>query len=241
MKKLSLTLVLFTSLLLSGCYDLTEELWINPDGSGRMKFTVGLAENLVAMIESSGESANFCENAIKDKGKLEDNDLISSVVIKKSNEAGMFYCSIDIGVTDFRQFREVRNIAIEGDYDKYEFPFVIQELDGGRIRISQDFSNFGRDDPEQSDWEIFGQEMTMALMSPMLAGKYITVIVHAPKIESSNGEISADGKTTTWKKPLIDLVRYPDQKHEFEMIMVKDPGFLDRIKSWWDSLQAVLL
>ena len=79
MKKLRLILGLATCLLLSGCYDLTEELWINSDGSGRMKFTIGLAENLVVMIESGGQSADFCENAIRDKGKLEANELITSV------------------------------------------------------------------------------------------------------------------------------------------------------------------
>ena len=80
MKKFSLILTLLASLFLAGCYDLTEELWINPDGSGRMKFTIGLAENLVAMIESSGKSAEFCENAIKDMGKLENNALVLSLI-----------------------------------------------------------------------------------------------------------------------------------------------------------------
>lgn len=236
MKKPGLIFVLITGLLLSGCYDLTEELWINSDGSGRMKFTIGLAENLVAMIESSGESADFCENAIRDKSKIENNDLVSSVSISKYNEAGMLFCTIDISVTDFRHFKEVRNIAIEGDYDKYEFPFAIDDLGGGRIRISQDFTNLGRDDPKQSEMDKMGQEMAMALMSPMLAGKYITVIVHAPKIESSNGTISADNKTTTWKKPLIELFRNPDQTHKFEMVLLREVGLMDRIKSWWESV-----
>ena len=241
MKKLRLILGLATCLLLSGCYDLTEELWINSDGSGRMKFTIGLAENLVVMIESGGQSADFCENAIRDKGKLEANELITSLAISKKNEAGMLFCTIDIGVTDFRRFAKVRNIAIQGDYDKYEFPFVIQDLDEGRIRISQDFSNLGRDDPEQSDLAKISQQMAMAMMSPMLAGKYITVTVHAPMIESSNGEISADNKTATWKKPLVDLFREPDQPHIFEMVMLINPGLIDRIKSWWNSFGSAEL
>lgn len=236
MKKYALLFVLSASLLLTGCYDLTEELWINADGSGRMKFTIGLAENLVTLIESGGQSADFCENAIRDKSKLEKNKLVYSVYISKYNEAGMLFCSIDIGVTDFRQFREVRDVAIEGDYARYQFPFLIDDLGEGRIRISQDFSNLGRDDPAQTDLDKMGQEMAMALMSPMLAGKYITVTVHAPKIESSNGDISADSKTTTWKKPLVDLFRNPDQSHKFVMVMVNDVGFLDRIKAWWRSV-----
>ena len=236
MKKSSLIVTLLTSLLLAGCYDLTEELWINADGSGRMKFTIGLAENLVAMIEGSGESADFCDSAIKDKSKLENNVLITSIAITKSSEAGMHYCTIDIDVIDFRNFAEVRNNVIEGDYDNYEFPFAIEELDQGRVRISQDFTTLGRDGPNQSEIEKAGQEIAMVMMTPMLAGKYINVTVHAPKIESSNGEISADNKTTTWKKPLIDLVRNPDQPHRFEMVMVKDLSLIDRIKFWWISI-----
>ncbi len=236
MKKSRLIITLFSILLLSGCYDIAEELWIYSDGSGRMKFTIGLAENLIAMIEGSGESADFCDKAIKDKRKLENNVLITSVAIIKSNEAGMRYCSIDLGVKDFRNFAEVRNNVIEGDYNNYEFPFAIEELDEGRIRITQDFSNLGRDGPEQSEIEKVGQEMAMAMMTPMLAGKYITVMVHAPRIESSNGEISADNKTTRWKKPLIDLIRNPDQSHRFEMVMLKDTGLIDRIKSWLNSI-----
>ena len=236
MKKSGIVFALVTTLLLSGCYELTEELWINPDGSGRMKFTIGLAENLVAMMETGGKSADFCENAIRDKNKLEKNDLISSVSISKNIEAGMSFCTLDIGVKDFRQFRVVRDTAIEGDYDKYEFPFMIEDLGEGRVRISQDFSSLGRDDPEQSDIEKIGQQMAMAMMSPMLTGRYITVIVHAPKVESSNGDISTDGKTTIWKKPLIDLFRNPDQAHRFEMVLLKKVGLIDRIKSWWRSV-----
>ncbi len=96
MIKSRLIITLFTILLLSGCYDFTEELWINADGSGRMKFTIGLAENLAAMIEDRNRSADFCDKAIKDKNKLENNVLVTSVAITKSNEAGMNYCTIDI-------------------------------------------------------------------------------------------------------------------------------------------------
>jgi hypothetical protein len=238
MIKSRLIITLFTILLLSGCYDFTEELWINADGSGRMKFTIGLAENLAAMIEDRKRSADFCDKAIKDKNKLENNVLITSVAITKSNEAGMSYCTIDIAVIDFRNFGEVRNNVIEGNYNNYEFPFVIEQLGEGRIRVSQDFGNFGRDGPEQSEIEKVGQEMAMVMMTPMLAGKYITVTVHAPLIETSNGEISADNKTTIWKKPLVDLIRNPDQSHKFEMIMVKDVGLIDRIKLWWNSILA---
>ena len=236
MKKPRLFITLLTILLLSGCYDFSEELWINADGSGRMKFTIGLAENLIAMIEGSRESADFCDKAIKDKTRLDNNVLITSFAITKSNEAGMHYCTIDIGVIDFRNFGEVRNNVIEGDYDNYEFPFVIEELGEGRIRISQHFDNLGRDGPEQSEIEKVGQEMAMVMMTPMLAGKYITVTVHAPKIESSNGEISTDSKTVTWKKPLIDLVRSPEKPHKFEMVMVKNVSLIDRIKSWWTAI-----
>ena len=238
MIKSRLIITLFTTLLLSGCYDFTEELWINADGSGRMKFTIGLAENLAAMIEDRNRSADFCDKEIKDKNKLENNVLVTSVAITKSNEAGMNYCTIDIDVIDFRNFGEVRNNVIEGNYNNYEFPFVIEQLGEGRIRVSQDFGNFGRDGPEQSEIEKVGQEMAMVMMTPMLAGKYITVTVHAPLIETSNGEISADNKTTIWKKPLVDLIRNPEQSHKFEMVMVKDVGLIDRIKSWWNSILA---
>ena len=238
MIKSRLIITLFTTLLLSGCYDFTEELWINADGSGRMKFTIGLAENLATMIEDRNRSADFCDKEIKDKNKLENNVLVTSVAITKSNEAGMNYCTIDIDVIDFRNFGEVRNNVIEGNYNNYEFPFVIEQLGEGRIRVSQDFGNFGRDGPEQSEIEKVGQEMAMVMMTPMLAGKYITVTVHAPLIETSNGEISADNKTTIWKKPLVDLIRNPEQSHKFEMVMVKDVGLIDRIKSWWNSILA---
>jgi len=238
MKKFRLVITFVTIFLLSGCYDFTEELWIHGDGSGRMKFTIGLAENLAAMIEGGEKSADFCDKAIKDKNKLENNVLITSVVITKSNEAGMNYCTIDIDVIDFRNFGEVRNNVIEGDYNNYEFPFTIEELGEGRISISQDFGNLGRDGPEQSEIEKVGQEMAMVMMTPMLAGKYITVTVHAPLIETSNGEISADYTTTIWKKPLVDLIRNPEQPHKFEMVLVTDVGLIDRIKSWWNSILA---
>jgi len=236
MKNFNLILVLFASLLLSACYDISEELWINSDGSGRMKFTIGLAENLAALMQNSGESADFCDKAIRDETKLEKNVLISAITISKTNEAGMNYCTIDLDVKDFRNFAEVRNNVIEGSYDNYEFPFAIEELGEGRVGISQDFSNLGRDGPGQSKLEKAGQEMAMAMMMQLLSGKYITVMVHAPEIETSNGEVSADNKTTIWRKPLIDLVRNADESHRFEMVLVKKAGFVDQFRYWWNSI-----
>ena len=236
MNRLFFPLVIILSLSLSGCFDLNEELWINQDGSGRMKFTVGVAEPLMAMMKQSGESADFCDELMKQESMPEQSEAIESVVVVKSTEAGMDYCTIDMRLRDFRKFSEARDQAIEGKNDKYEFPFLIEDLADNRIRITQDFSSLGMDDPNQDEFDRSAQQMAMAMMTPMMSGKYITVTVHAEEIESTNGMISEDGRSATWRKPLIELIREKDQVHHFETIIVHEQSWIDKLKNWWDSV-----
>jgi hypothetical protein len=234
--KIIALLVLVLSLSLNGCFDLNEELWINKDGSGRMKFTVGVAEPLMNMMKQSGEDADFCDALMKQESMPEESEAIESVVVLKSMEAGMNYCTIDMRLKDFRKFREARDQAIEGENDKYEFPFLIEDLSDDRVRITQDFSSLGMDDPDQDEFDRSAQQMAMAMMTPMLSGKYITVTVHAEEIESTNGVVSEDGKSTTWRKPVIELIQQKDQVHRFETIIVHEPSWMDKLKGWWDSI-----
>jgi hypothetical protein len=229
-------LVIALSLSLGGCFDLNEELWINQDGSGRMKFTVGVAEPLMTMMKQSGESADFCDELMKQESIPEESETIESVAVIKNTEAGMNYCTIDMRLRDFRKFSEARDRAIEGKHDKYEFPFLIEDLSDDRVRVTQDFSSLGMDDPEQDEFDRSAQQMAMSMMAPMMSGKYITVTVHAEDIESSNGIISEDGKSVTWRKPLIDLVREKDQAHRFETIIVHQQSWVEKLKTWWDSI-----
>jgi hypothetical protein len=238
MKRLITPLLLALSLFLSGCIDMDQELVINSDGSGKMTVTLGMAETLMAMVkaQSGKDGEAVCTMDADDDAFIQANDYVSGVSYSERQEAGMYYCTKSIAVSDFRKFREARDAIVTGDNDKFEFPFTIEDLPDGNIRLTQDFSNIGRDDPNQTETEKEASEMAMKMMRSMMAGRYFSITVKAPKIVSSNGQISEDGTTVTWKKALIDIFEHPEEEHKFEVVLAQEMGWMDQIKAWWESL-----
>ena len=45
------------------------------------------------------------------------------------------------------------------------------------------------------------------------------VTVHAPKIEETNGELSEDGASVTWRLPLAQLIAQDDYQKSLEAIV----------------------
>ena len=64
-KILNLSLVLFT-LVVTGCIDVKQDIWINQDGSGKLVFDVGLSKQFKAMMD--------LEKGFGGLGELEGND-----------------------------------------------------------------------------------------------------------------------------------------------------------------------
>jgi len=54
MKILKMSFLLGLTTLLSGCFELVEEIWINPDNSGRLKLDVAVSEKVIALGKLEG-------------------------------------------------------------------------------------------------------------------------------------------------------------------------------------------
>jgi len=223
-------------MLLTGCFDLTEEFWINEDGSGRIKYTLGLSEAIANMASQQSGSSDICADLESREEELREKEWITSVSISKRNESAMLYCIIDIGVKDFRRLSDIGDGSVGGDSKDYKNPFIIEDLENGHVSLKQDFSSLRNENSKTAGENEAMDQMMQAMFGPLMAGRYVTVIAHASIIESSNGEIDQSGKSVTWRKPVFDMFTGTADEYRFEMVFDPNTSVLSKIKNWFKTV-----
>jgi len=110
---LKMSFLLGLTILLSGCFELVEEIWINPDNSGRLKLDIAVSEKVIALgklEEGKDLSTGFEES----KKRIENNPDIARLAYQEYSDAGMRHFIFDMAVNDFHKLAAMsRNIAMQ--------------------------------------------------------------------------------------------------------------------------------
>ena len=223
MKWLRFVLICAALFCFSGCIDYLEEIWINADGSGKLKVDMGIAETFVSMGKSFGmeDSSNDMQKQyLKKKEELEKNPNVQKVDFKDFTQGDMHHFVFDIDVKDIFKVGELTRklemsqMETQGQQDTAGKSEVrIEKLPNGNIQFVQLFkgekkesSSQGMPMGEQGDssgvnYDSMGQAMAMS----MFGDKGVTIRVHGPSIVSSNGKIDDEKKMVEWKIGLAEM------------------------------------
>ena len=210
MKKALFPLLAFVSIFASGCFEMSEEYWFNADGTGKILWEVRIPEELFAMAADM-DSASSDSDLKEAENELANDPNVAEVSTREFTEAGMRHLQIEILVKDYLRIPEIYNRIGESSEANQDFGdgFEIIDLGGGRVRFRQgeaeDETAYEPADSSDQD-ESVGEEYGEAMAGVMFAGKYITVTVHAPRIDSSNGEINDEKNMVIWRIPLVDMM-----------------------------------
>ena len=181
-------LVLF-ALLLGGCINIQQEYWLYEDGSAKVGMDIGMSQALISMGASSGSDAN--SNPFEDlKSEFNDNNPnIKNVQVREYSDDDLQHFAVTFEVDDFEKF-----LATEASQGS-EFNITLTRTPDDSILFKQ---------ITQLDTGMGASDMDMESMGPVFKDMYWSVLVHVPRVISTNGE-QLDNNTVQWKIPMADI------------------------------------
>lgn len=212
-------LLLIASLACSGCLELTQEVWVNGDGSGRMRLDIALPEGLMEMAAESDGLNPLTENLAEFerlKAHPEEIPHLRSLDHSEYVEGEFHHFVFELEVDDVTALPETmaevqkrtsvgQEEGEQADALASQHEMKLERIGDGRMLFVQtliDEVQASSSDPEMEEMDASGK----AFLASMFAGKHYTVRLHAPKLVSSNGAIDATARISEWKIPLTELM-----------------------------------
>lgn len=212
MRNAWLAVALITVLALCcGCFEYSQEIWVNPDYSGRIVADFAISEQLLSMSALGGGDpvGDVRAGYEKNKTELQSDPNVKSVSLTESNAESMHHFVFDVSLKDVTKLGRVGEAmepnpgALGEDSPRGRPAFELTRVKGGDVSFHMSLSGMARRPREDGDaFSGMGEAMGLS----MLSGRYFTVTLHAPKFTSANGELSADKRTATWKISLAELL-----------------------------------
>ena len=234
-KQIKFLITIFALFLLTGCFNVSEDIWINSDQTARLVADVSISDKIVSFTESMGEFAkkdqsfnqqnSFIFGALKTF--LDNNQNVKKSSIQEYSESGFRHYVVDTLIKDFHllpQFSQQLILALDtnqGDIDNVSLDgslFSFQDVNRKTVKFTQFFEtvlnnpDFKQAFPEkEGDSNAIGK----AFFSLILGDQYVTINLHAKKIGETNGRVSQDGTTVKWNFPITKLTEQNDLIADF--------------------------
>lgn len=225
MKKLQILAGLALLLFLAGCVEIREEVWVNGDQSGRIKIDIGIVSEEVPTWGSKNlEEAikeyrkNMVEGMEEKKQNIEKIPNVKSVKIQQiydDKKGELDHYIYDVHTKDIANlddiFQEIRRDDID---EEANWSIKTEKLENGNILFRQVFVYEEAEEDKQIRDKALEEEIAEELD---LSDKkrYFSIILHTPKIISTNGEPDEWGRTAKWKVAFDDLSDDASYEKEF--------------------------
>lgn len=187
---LMLGALLALALALSGCLNISQEMWVNPDGSGKMKIDMGLGE-IFFQFGGDAEASPFEDL----KATFKEAPGIKNMTVREYNDsnAQMRHLVIEFDVDNIYDYFTTQAAAAGGTLGS---DMKLEQLANGNFRITQKLANPSQDEAPLDD-------ASKDMMRDYFKNMYWQVIIHVPTVVNTNGNRS--GNTVEWKVPMADL------------------------------------
>ncbi|WAM25404.1 hypothetical protein [Myxococcus sp. NMCA1] len=219
------------SLFLTGCFNVEQDLWIEPGGSARLVVDMGMPKSLTAMGLLGG--ATDAREALLAKAReaeqaLRQDPEVSQVMLRDYEKDGQVHLVYDVTVKDVTRLPELYRRAAEqhaqgqpsSPKDAWDFRI---ERQGGDYAYTQRFNpekafatpvGIGDEAAEQA-----AQELAKGMVKAMLVNNRLTLRIHGPGIGETNGTVNEQKDTVEWKLNLAELMDAPAEGREFRAVI----------------------
>ena len=190
------TVLILNSLLLSGCFNMTQEFTFEKGGSGKALMDVGMSEGLIAMAQASDDTTF---DLAEIQNAWSDNPYASNIQVNESStDDGFRHVTVSADVSDMAGFLQTWNQDDEG-----RMAITIENLENGNVRYHQ-VIDLVTETNDSSDNE-FGQ-LGAGMMADAFKDQFWTLRLHTPNIVDTNGEWDPKTKTIEWRIPFARLM-----------------------------------
>lgn len=199
MKKI---LLVASLLFFAGCINYEEDLTLKSDGSGEMLMHYSISEQLSSMIAMSGGQQQegkdempfkFKENEIRDALQA-DGVQVKKVEMKAEGGLQHVYVTINFKkITDLNQTKTFK-----------EMPFEWVE-EGKVIAFTHTLRNKNPQGNGSGESTQMGDQMAQTMLGNAAFNFKVKLPGKAVPAPDTNGTILEDGKTVTWRFPLVEM------------------------------------
>lgn len=209
-------LLLLPLLLLGGCFEYTEDVYVQRDGGGRLTTDVGVWEVLLEPDQLAEMRAEL-QRAAADLGQREG---VRKATFHDELRADMHHFVLDVEVAEFRRLSELAGgagLALATPFGAGracdDATLRFEELEGGRLRyvrvLDPEAEGLVRARAARVRAKLLaaahpGDVQTAGAVDPgdPLADKFVTFRLHAPEVDAANAPGAIEGRTVTWRFPL---------------------------------------
>jgi hypothetical protein len=230
-------LVVAAAALLAGCFDFSAESVFRPDGTAHVTAEVGVSIQLATLLASQGgpDEKDFLADCEKERAADTLPAGVKSIRGQRGQRGDMALCRYLIEVSDpvaaaeAQQRAQARGTPGLRGVDKSQLK--IERLRDGVYRLSGQFKPVEEHQPKPG---LSGDDLAAnAMLLAMTANRYVTLTVHAARIENATGDVQADGRKVVWKLPLMALVKtMSGVPYEIRADIVYAESFGDKVRRW---------
>ncbi|WPB76205.1 hypothetical protein KYC5002_45360 [Archangium violaceum] len=225
-------------LTLTGCFDLLQEIWILPDGSGRVVLDVGLPKTFLDLARTQGKDPleGMRADARAAEAELKKDPDVTKFEFREYEENGQQHLVYDLTVKDATRLGELQKRAMElsstvkqakQGKGKADLTFQIESRGFGEYVFVQRFgeaknapgSTDGASDPTERAAKDFGMQMARTLMG----NHFYVVRVHGQSISETTGTLNEKKDTVEWKYNLVDLLDEAGKGGELRAVVQAAP------------------
>ncbi|NMO20685.1 hypothetical protein HPC49_43915 [Pyxidicoccus fallax] len=215
-------------LTLTGCFDVTQELWFEPDGTARVVVDLAVPKSVGTLAKLTGGkelTALIEEQRQQARAAVAQDPNVVDLTLRQHEEGAFLHLVQELKVKDATKLPELfRKIADSAASQQREaqgtWDFRI-ERNGGNYVFTQRFvpdkafAGANGFDPAERAGEAIAKE----LMKSLLAKNFITLRVHGPGIVEANGTVNEKKDTVEWKVSLAELLDAPPEGREFRAVV----------------------
>ncbi|MBI9044310.1 MAG: hypothetical protein JEZ06_07480 [Anaerolineaceae bacterium] len=197
-------------ILISGCMNIRQELWVNSDGSGKMKIDIGVDEDFMSMEDLEGMSGGDLTSM---ESEYENDPNIKNIQTSEYTEDGLSYTSIQFDIIDFDAFVH----SSENEMD-----MTYEQLGNGNYLLAMNLDSLagGGDETYSSE--------DLEMFSDMFDDYYFEVTMHVPQVVETSGK-KTDSGTAYWQIPLMDALNGEISEISVEYSMEEGQGIVEGI------------
>ncbi|WNG43581.1 hypothetical protein F0U60_05275 [Archangium minus] len=220
-------------LTLTGCFDLLQEIWLLPDGSGRVVFDVGLPKSFLDLARTKGMDPL---QELRAAAKATEEDLkkdpdVTKFEFREYEQDGQQHLVYDLTVKDITRLGELQKRAMEHNASakqgKKELAFHVERRGFGEYVFVQRFgepkdpsgTTNGTKNPSEQAARDIGAQLARAL----LGNHFYIVRVHGQSITETNGTLNEKKDTVEWKYSLVDLADEAQTGTELRAVVQAGP------------------
>ena len=212
----------FVAMALAGCMDFDTHFQFKPDGTVKRAMVIKISQEMHELISLEDGDA-FCNRPGEKRANHSDGVSCTMVQTSTIDELASGRFSLDMSPS-----QDGQNIA----------PLSVTEIADGVLRVTIDFKAMMEDDDSQKEMDT--PEMR-ALVKAAFAGNHMSFGFTALEVVSSTGEIWDDGKTTTIKIPMGNLIDKTAPESFSATLRYKETGWWGQVMAWASGATSFLV